>query len=58
MNVGLTLTLLEARVLLVDDVQFAFATDDLAIGTALLDGGSYFHNLFLFAYELIIYIGN
>ena len=51
MNDGLTLTLLEARILFVDDVQFAFATDDLAIGTALLNGGSYFHNLFLFAYE-------
>jgi hypothetical protein len=50
MNVRSTLTLLEARILLVDDVQFSFATDDLAIDTALFDGGSYFHNLFLCAF--------
>ena len=47
-----TLTLLKARILLVDDVQLAFATNDLAIGTALLDGGSNFHNLFLYAFDL------
>jgi hypothetical protein len=46
MNVGSTLTLLEARILFVDDVQLAFATNDLAIDAAFLDGGSYFHNRF------------
>jgi len=48
--IELTLTLLEARILFVDDVQLAFATNDLAIGTALFDRGSNFHNLFLYAF--------
>jgi len=48
--IGSTLTLLKAGVLFVDDVQFAFATNDFAIDAALLDGGSYFHNLFLCAF--------
>lgn len=56
--IGLTLTLLEARILLVNDVQLAFATNDFAIDAALLDGGSNFHNLFLYAFGLIIYNGN
>jgi hypothetical protein len=50
--IGSTLTLLKAGVLFVDDVQFAFATNDFAIDAALLDGGSYFHNLFLCAFGL------
>lgn len=41
---GLTLTLLELRGFLVDDVDFAFATDDLTIDGTLFDGGSYLHN--------------
>ena len=41
---GLTLALLELGVFLVDDVDFAFATDDLTIDGTLLDGGSYLHN--------------
>ena len=40
-----TLTLLEAGVLLVDHVQLALATHDLAIRAALLDGRSDFHIL-------------
>jgi len=47
---GSTLTLLEARILFVDDVQLAFATNDLAIDAALFDGGSYFHNRVLCAF--------
>jgi hypothetical protein len=39
----LTLTLLEAGVLLVDDVQLAVAADNLAIHAALLNGGFDFH---------------
>ena len=39
----LALTLLEARVFLVDHEQLAFTTYDLAIGAALLNGCSNFH---------------
>jgi hypothetical protein len=37
------LTLLIARVLFVDDVEFAFAADDFAINATLLDGRFDFH---------------
>jgi len=37
------LALLKARVFLVDNVQNAFAANDLTIGATLFDGGSYFH---------------
>lgn len=50
--VGSTLTLLKAGVFFVDNVQLALATNDLAIDTALLDGGSNFHSLFLCAFGL------
>ena len=46
----LALTLLKARVFLVDDVELAIAADQLAVYATLLDGGFDFHcskNLFL-----------
>jgi hypothetical protein len=33
-----------------DDEQSAFALDNLALRTALANGGSYFHDCFLLAY--------
>ena len=36
---------LELRVLLADDIETAFASDDLAILAALLDGCFDFHNI-------------
>ena len=42
----LSLALLEAGILLVDDVQLAFPAYDLAIVAALLDGCPYFHVLY------------
>jgi hypothetical protein len=33
-----------------DDVQSAFALDNLALRTALANGGTYFHDCFLLAY--------
>ena len=45
----LSLAHLELRVLLADDINTAFASDDLAIITALLDGCFDFHivNIFI-----------
>ena len=45
----LSLAHLELRVLLADDIKTAFASDDLAIITALLDGCFDFHivNIFI-----------
>jgi hypothetical protein len=40
-----TLTLLEARILFVDDEQLSLATHDLAICAAFLDGCPDFHNI-------------
>jgi len=40
----LALTLLEARVLLVDHIQLAFPPHDLTIGAALFNGCTYFHD--------------
>ena len=45
----LTLALLEARILFVNHIKFAFAANDLAIGTAFLNWCSYFH---IFNFEL------
>jgi hypothetical protein len=39
----LALTLLKAWVLLVDNVEFAFAANDFAIGAPLFDGSTNFH---------------
>jgi hypothetical protein len=44
-----SLSLLKAGILFVDHIQLALATNDLAIGAALLDGRSYFHFFKLFA---------
>jgi hypothetical protein len=41
----LALTLFEARVLLVDNVELAVATDDFAINATFLHRGFYFHDL-------------
>ena len=41
----LALTLLEAGVLLVDDVELTVATDDFAINATFLHRGFYFHDL-------------
>jgi len=43
---SLALSLLEAGVLLVDNVQFALAPDDLAFRAAFLYGSFNFHNCF------------
>jgi len=48
----LPLALLKARVFLVNDIQYAFATNDLAINATLLNGGSNLHDVWLF---VIIY---
>jgi hypothetical protein len=45
----LPLPLFELRVLFVDDVQFAFAANDLAVRRTLLDGRSDFHILSRFS---------
>jgi hypothetical protein len=42
---ALSLALLEFRVLLVDDVQFAFAAHNLAVNRAFLNGWLDFHCL-------------
>jgi hypothetical protein len=47
--------LLEAGILFVNDVQLAFATNDLTVYAALFDGGSYFHLVLFFG---LICIGN
>jgi hypothetical protein len=39
----LTLTLFEAGIFLVDDIQLAFAANDLAINTAFFNGCPHFH---------------
>jgi hypothetical protein len=45
----LSLPLLEARVLFVNYIKLALAADNLAIGTSLFYGSSYFH---VFSFEL------
>lgn len=56
LKIDLALTLLKARIFLVDDVELAIATDDFAINATFLDRGFYFHDLekneklFLFAW--------
>jgi hypothetical protein len=44
----LSLSLLEAGILFVNNIQLALAANDLAISTAFFNGCSYFHNYFLF----------
>ena len=41
---GLTLTLLHFRILLVDDIQAAFATYNFAVGGTLFEGSTNFHS--------------
>jgi hypothetical protein len=41
---GLTLTLLHFRILLVNDVQAAFPTNNLAVGSTLFEGSTGFHS--------------
>lgn len=45
LKIDLALTLLETRVLLVDNVEFAVTTDDFAINATFLHRGFYFHDL-------------
>jgi hypothetical protein len=45
LKIDLALTLLEAGVLLVDNVELAVATDDFAINATFLHRGFYFHDL-------------
>lgn len=45
LKIGLALTLLEAGVLLVDNVELAIAADDFAINATFLHRGFYFHDL-------------
>lgn len=45
LKIDLALTLLETRVLFVDNVEFAVAADDFAINATLLHRGFYFHDL-------------
>ena len=40
---GSTLALFEARIFLVDDIDTALPTDDLAVRGAAFDGGANFH---------------
>jgi hypothetical protein len=47
-SILLTLPLLEPRVLLVDDIELALPPHDLAIGTALFNGCTNFHILFIY----------
>ena len=44
LKLGLTLTLLEARIFLVDDVELAITAYNLAIDATLFDGGFDFHD--------------
>ena len=44
LKLGLTLTLLKAGVFLVDDVELAITTHNLAIDATLFDGGFDFHD--------------
>jgi len=41
--ISLSLSLLEAGILFVDNIQLAFPANDLAINAAFLNGCSYFH---------------
>jgi hypothetical protein len=43
LKIELTLTLLKAGVFLVDNVELAVATHNLAVNTTLFDGGFDFH---------------
>ena len=45
LKIDLALTLLETRVLLVDNVELAVAADDFAINATFLHRGFYFHDL-------------
>jgi hypothetical protein len=45
LKIELTLTLLEARVLLVDDVELAITADQFAVHATLFHRGFYFHDL-------------
>jgi len=45
LKIALALTLLEAGVLLVDNVELAVAADDFAINATFLHRGFYFHDL-------------
>ena len=45
LKINLALTLLEARVLLVDNVELTVATDDFTINATFLHRGFYFHDL-------------
>lgn len=45
LKIDLALTLLEAGVLLIDNVELAVATDDFAINATFLHRGFYFHDL-------------
>jgi len=45
LKIGLALTLFEAGVLLVDNVELAIAADDFAINATFLHRGFYFHDL-------------
>ena len=45
LKIGLALTLFEAGVLLVDNVELAVAADDFAINATFLHRGFYFHDL-------------
>jgi hypothetical protein len=43
----LSLSLFETRILFINNIQLAFAANDLTIGAAFFDGCSYFHNYFI-----------
>lgn len=48
----LTLTQFELRVLLVDNIEAALATYDLAVSSALLNRCSCFHSIIVFLFYL------
>ncbi len=43
-DIALSLALLKAGILFVNNIQLAFAANDLAINTAFFNGCSYFHD--------------
>lgn len=48
---GLTLTLLHFRILLINDIQAAFPTNNLAVGSTLFKGSTGFHNAIISCIE-------
>jgi hypothetical protein len=50
------LSLLELRVLFVDDVQFALPANDFAVNASFLDGCSNFHDWLFFKTMVLLFV--